>query len=57
MSVTKQLMDPIDFNSIFFFLLCSQWGASTVWLPIYHLLCLAEERNSYRFEKQNWGWV
>jgi len=31
MSVTKLLMDPIDFHCIFFSY-GSQWGPSTVWL-------------------------
>jgi len=30
---TKQLMDPIDFHSIFFSYYGSQWGPSNVWLP------------------------
>jgi len=33
MSVTKQLIHPIDFHSTFF--PTSQWGTSTVWLPTF----------------------
>jgi len=34
MSVTKQLMDPIDFHCFFIFSYYrSQWGPSIVWLP------------------------
>jgi len=53
MSVTKQLMDPIDFHSIYFPTMgfngvhqLSGYRNSSKYLP----LCSAEERNSYRFE-------
>jgi len=34
MPVTKQLMVPTDFISIFVLYYGSQWGPSTLWLPI-----------------------
>jgi len=35
MSVSKQLMGPIDIHSIFFSYYGSQWGLGPVWLPIF----------------------
>jgi len=59
MLITKQLMYPIDFHSIFLPTIefngvhqLSGYQHSSKYLP----LCSAEERNSYRFETI-WGWV
>jgi len=56
MSVTKQLMGPIDFHSIFFL----YYGVQQLFGYTYSLKCLllcsAEERNSKRFGT-TWGWV
>jgi len=35
MSVTKELMDPIDFHRFFFFFSPQEVNPSTVWLPIF----------------------
>jgi len=45
MSVTKELMVPIDFNSIYFTYYESQWGPSIACLPtfIHKIFCVQKK--------------
>jgi len=47
-------MDPIGLHSIFFPYYGSQYGPSTVWLPIFFCDQQKKKKKSYTFEQQNY---